>query len=45
MAKDWSKAFYNSAVRKAARQEVLKRDRYRCAEPGCYRTAERCIIS
>lgn len=40
MAKDWSKAFYNSAAWKAQRLAILKRDRYRCTEPGCHRTAE-----
>ena len=40
MAKDWSKGFYNSAAWKKERQAVLMRDRYRCTEPGCYRTAQ-----
>ncbi|MCM1192908.1 MAG: HNH endonuclease [Butyrivibrio sp.] len=40
MAKDWSKDFYNSAVWKTQRQAILKRDRFRCTEPGCHRTAE-----
>lgn len=40
MAKEWSKGFYNSAKWKLQRAAVLKRDRYRCTEPGCGRTAE-----
>lgn len=40
MAKEWSKPFYNSAAWKHQRAAVLKRDRYRCTEPGCHRTAE-----
>lgn len=40
MAQEWSKPFYNSAAWKYQRAAVLKRDRYRCTESGCYRTAE-----
>lgn len=40
MAKEWAKSFYNSAAWKHQRAAVLKRDRYRCTEPGCRRTAE-----
>lgn len=40
MAKDWAKAFYNSTAWKQTRLCVLKRDRYRCQQPGCRRTAE-----
>ncbi|MCM1057902.1 MAG: HNH endonuclease [Firmicutes bacterium] len=40
MAKDWSKEFYNSSTWKAQRMAILKRDRFRCTEPGCRRTAE-----
>lgn len=40
MAKEWAKSFYNSKQWKLTREEVLKRDRYRCTEPNCRRTAE-----
>ncbi len=40
MAKDWAKTFYNSRVWQQQRLAILKRDRYRCTEPGCRRTAE-----
>lgn len=40
MAQEWSKQFYNSSAWKHQRAAVLKRDRYRCTEPGCNRTAE-----
>ena len=40
MARDFSKAFYNSALWKEVREAVLKRDHYLCQTPGCYQTAE-----
>lgn len=40
MARDFSKAFYNSALWKEVREAVLKRDRYLCQTPGCYQAAE-----
>ena len=40
MAKEWAKQFYNSSAWKQTRQCVLKRDRYKCQQPGCKRTAE-----
>lgn len=40
MAREFSKAFYNSAVWKEVREAVLKRDRYLCQMPGCYQAAE-----
>lgn len=40
MAQTWAKAFYNSGLWKQQRANILKRDRYKCTEPGCRRTAE-----
>ena len=40
MAQEWAKTFYNSTAWKQQRLNILKRDRYRCTEPGCRRTAE-----
>ena len=39
MAKKWAKAFYNSALWEKERAYILKRDRYTCTEPGCFRLA------
>ncbi len=39
MAKEWAKAFYNSALWEKQRAYILKRDRYTCTEPGCFRLA------
>lgn len=39
MAQDWAKKFYNTAAWKTQRAYILKRDRYRCTEPGCRRRA------
>lgn len=39
MAQDWAKVFYNSGQWRAQRVSILKRDRFRCTEPGCKRTA------
>lgn len=40
MAKQWAKAFYNSAAWKHTRAAVLARDRYLCTEKGCFNPAE-----
>lgn len=40
MAKEWAKELYNSNLWKDARLAALKRDRYICQTPGCYRPAE-----
>lgn len=40
MAQEWAKAFYNSKQWQQCREAVLKRDKYRCQTPGCYRPAE-----
>lgn len=40
MAKEWAKWFYNSKEWKETRKYILKRDRYTCRQPGCYRIAE-----
>lgn len=39
MAKKWAKGFYNSALWEKQRAYILKRDRYTCTEPGCFRRA------
>ena len=39
MAKEWAKGFYNSALWQQERAYILKRDRYICTEPGCFRRA------
>lgn len=39
MAKKYAKSFYNSALWEKQRSYILKRDRYTCTEPGCFRRA------
>lgn len=39
MAQEWAKAFYNSTAWKHTREAALKRDRYICRQPGCFRPA------